>query len=88
MVSMPVVVVGASRDAGRRGAASSELRSVFDTKAKVDRGPEGAEGTVQHAFEIETADRNLTLYSSDGDFVQLFIFYLKTMLEVKNECLK
>lgn len=79
MVSMPV-----TRELNGSQVQTTELRSVYDPKAKVDRGPsEGSLAQVYHAFEIETADRNLSLYSADGDIVQLFVFYLKTMLQVK-----
>lgn len=60
--------------------------NIYDQSKRVDRGPSDC-GGVNHAFEIETIDRVLTLYSQDADLMQKFVYYLNTMLQLKNDCL-
>lgn len=64
---------------GKGGEVEHTRLSTSDPKAKIDRGPDN-NGVLYHAFEIETIERTLTLYTQEVDLMEKFVYYLTIML--------
>ena len=69
IVSMPI----RSRSDEQSGTPKFEEVSIFEPRARLDRGPDD---DLSASCEIRTADRILTLYSKDAQLVNKFTYYL------------
>ena len=62
-----------SRSDEQSGTPEFEEVSIFEPRARLDRGPDD---DLSASCEIRTADRILTLYSEDAQLVNKFTYYL------------